>query len=261
MKYRKLKGLTKEHAVLFLGTSRTILDSYESGKLQYPEPGTVADWLRDFDAPQEVIDDAKAKAKWIRQGNPAHWLDQAPAGFRQFISVELMAESIFYYDDARVPGPFQTLAYAEAVLATNPYMTAEQRRDAVGFRMQREEALFSRPGGPPKMHAVMSERALTVFRGTDIYEEQIDLLVERNRLDGIEIGVVPASCLHASTSWAYSIMTFADKQDPDLVYEETIFGAHYEADKDKVKMCRSLGTATLSVVLGIEEWRESDADG
>ncbi|MCC3763181.1 DUF5753 domain-containing protein [Glycomyces sp. TRM65418] len=259
-KYRKLKGFTKEQAVWFLGTSKTIYDSYESGKLQYPEPATIGDWLRDLGAPQAVIDDAKAKAKWIRQGNPANWLEQAPSGFDHFTQIELIAATIFIHEDAMVPGPFQTPAYADAVLATNPNMTADQRRDAVGFRIQRGESLFSRPGGPPQIQAVMAERALTAFRGTDIYEEQLELLAERNRVEGVDILVVPHNTIHPSANWSYSIMTFADKKDPDVVYQENLFGGHYEADKDKVAWCRRLSSATLPVALGLEEWRESDAD-
>lgn len=259
-KHRKLRGFTKEQAVWFLGTSKTIYDSYESGKLQYPEPGILGDWLRDLGASQAEIDDAKAKAKWIRQGNPANWLEQAPPGFDHFTQIELLAETIFIHEDTYVPGPFQTPPYADAVLATNPNMTAELRRDAVGFRIQRGESLFSRPGGPPKIQAVMAERALTVFRGTDIYEEQIEHLAERNRLEGVEIFIAPHGTIHPSTNWSYRIMTFADKKDPDVVYQENLFGIHYEADKEKVEWCRRLSSATLPVVLGLEEWRETDAD-
>ncbi|SDD04137.1 DUF5753 domain-containing protein [Glycomyces harbinensis] len=259
-KYRKLKGFTKEQAVWFLGTSKTIYDSYESGKLQYPEPGILGDWLRDLGAPQAAIDDAKAKAKWIRQGNPANWLEQAPSGFDHFTQIELIAETIFIHEDAFVPGLFQTPAYADAVVATNPNMTAELRRDAVGFRIQRGESLFSRPGGPPQIQAVIAERALTIFRGTDIYEPQVEHLAERNRIEGVEIFVVPSGTSHASNGRSYRIMTFADKKDPDVVYQENLFGSHYEADKERVARCRTLSSATLPVALGLEEWRDTDAD-
>ncbi|MEU6248826.1 helix-turn-helix transcriptional regulator [Glycomyces sp. NPDC047010] len=260
MKYRKRKGLTKEQAVWFLGTSKTTLDSYESGKLQNPEPGIVADWLGQYGATQEIIDDARAKAKWIRQGNPASWLEQAPTGFSQFIGIELIAEMIRIYEDGHVPGPFQTSAYADAVLATNPNLILEQRRDAVGFRIQRGESLFSRPGGPPQIQAVIPERALTVFRGTDIYEEQVEHLLDRNRLEGVNIFIVPGDTTYASRGWTYQIMTFADPKDPAVVYQENLFGGHYEADKVKVEMCNTLFSATLPVALGLEEWRETSAD-
>ncbi|MCD0442821.1 DUF5753 domain-containing protein [Glycomyces sp. A-F 0318] len=260
IKHRKLKGWTKEQAVWFLGTSKTIYDSYESGKLQYPEPAVIGDWLRDLGATQAVIDDAKAKAKWIRQGNPANWLEQAPEGFGQFIQIELIAQTIYMHEDAYVPGPLQTLAYAEAVLATNPNLTAERRRDAVGFRIQRGESLFSRPGGPPRVQAVIAERALTVFRNTDIYEEQIEHLQERSRIEGVEIFIVPSGTIHASHGRSYTIMSFTDRKDPDVVYQENIFGGHYEADKAKVELCNTLFSATLPVVLRLEEWREIDAD-
>lgn len=260
IKHRNLKGWTKEQAVWVLGTSKTTYDSYESGKLQYPEPGVIGDWLRDLGAPQAVVDDAKAKAKWIRQGNPANWLEQAPTGFSQFTQIELIAQTIQIHEVAVVTGLLQTPGLAEAILSTNPNMTAEQRRDAVGFRVQRAEALFSRPGGPPQMQIILPEMALSVFRGTDIYEEQVEHLVERNRHEGTDIYIAPSGTLHASANWSYTVMTFADKKDPDVVYQENLFGGQYQADKEKVAWCRRLFSATLPVVLGLEEWRETNAD-
>ncbi|GAB4008860.1 hypothetical protein GCM10029992_66370 [Glycomyces albus] len=148
IKYREKKGLTKEEAVWFLGTSKKILNSYESGTLQYPEPGTIAEWLRDYSAPQAAIDDAKAKAKWIRQGSPANWQESAPDGFTRFTEIELLATSIHIHEDAYVTGSLQTPSYAEAVLATNPNLDNDKRQAAVSFRMQRADTLFGRQSGP-----------------------------------------------------------------------------------------------------------------
>ncbi|GAB3992038.1 hypothetical protein GCM10029992_00010 [Glycomyces albus] len=119
-----------------------------SGTLQYPEPGTIAEWLRDYSAPQAAIDDAKAKAKWIRQGSPANWQESAPDGFTRFTEIELLATSIHIHEDAYVTGSLQTPSYAEAVLATNPNLDNDKRQAAVSFRMQRADTLFGRQSGP-----------------------------------------------------------------------------------------------------------------
>ncbi|GAB3230856.1 hypothetical protein GCM10027447_25570 [Glycomyces halotolerans] len=259
-KYREKAGLSKEEAVWFLGTSKDILNSYESGKLQYMEPGVVASWLADYGASQAVIDDAKAKAKWIRQGNPANWQESAPEGFTRFTQVEPLAETIDIHEDAYVTGLFQTPSYAEAVLASNPNLTDEQRRTALGFRIQRQSPVFERPGGPPRMRVILPEGALKVVKGTDIYDDQLQHLAKLNGIDSIDIFIMPSSTIGPSKGWSYEIMSFVDPKDPNVVYQENLFGAQYEADKAKVARCRRLFSATLPMALQLDEWRESHAD-
>ncbi|THV43547.1 helix-turn-helix domain-containing protein [Glycomyces buryatensis] len=260
IKYRELKGLSKDEAIWFLGTSKDILNSYESGKLQFVEPAIIASWLADYGAPQAVVDDAKAKAKWIRQGNPSNWQESAPEGFAQFTEIELLAATIDIYEAAYVTGILQTFAYAAAVLATNPNLTDEQRRTALSFRMQRQVAVFERPGGPPRMRVILPEDALTIFKGTEIYDEQLAHLTKLNRLAQVEIFIVPSGQIHASRGRSYEIMAFVDEKDPEVVYQEDIFGGRYEAKQGRVVQCRKLFSATLPVVLRYEEWRASDAD-
>ncbi|GAB3659174.1 helix-turn-helix domain-containing protein [Glycomyces tarimensis] len=259
IKYREQANLNKDDAIWFLGTSKTILSSYEGGTLQYPEPAVIADWLSQYGAPQPVIDDARAKAKWIRQGNPANWHESAPAGFSRFTQIEPLAMAIDIHEDALVTGLLQTPSYAEAVLATNPNLDDDQRRTAVSFRMQRSEALFGREGGPPRMRVIMAEHALTRFKYADFYEDQIDHLARKARVRGVDIFIVPSGRVNPSTGWSYRIMSFMDSKDPEVVYQENLFGSQYEADKAKVAWGRRLFSATLPVALGLEEWRESDA--
>ena len=208
--YRERKKLTKEEAVWFLGTSRNIVDSYESGNLQYMEPGIVESWLRDYGAPQEVIDDAKAKARWIRQGNPAIWHESAPEGFARFIQIEPLAKAIDIYEDAFVTGLLQTPDYATAVLGINLELDQVQQRDAHGSRMSRQDTVFNRPGGPPKIRTIMSEVALLKFRDTEIFNPQVEHLVRMNQLDGLEIFIVPIGVMHPSWGRSYRIMSFID---------------------------------------------------
>ncbi|WP_199042732.1 helix-turn-helix domain-containing protein [Glycomyces salinus] len=260
IKYREKKGLTKEEAVWFLGTSKKILNSYESGTLQYPEPAVVADWLGQYEAPQAVIDDARAKTKWIRQGNPASWQESAPNGFARFTQIELLAVSLDIHEDTYVTGLLQVPGYAEAVLSTNPNLTSDDRRAAVGFRAQRAEAFFNRQSKAPRLRVVMSEVSLTRFRGADFYEDQIEHLRHRNRQEGVDIFIAPTGKTTPSTGWSYTIMSFDNAKDPDVVYLENLLGAQYEADRKKVDWCRSLFSTTVPMVLGLEDWRASDAD-
>ncbi|GAB3992041.1 hypothetical protein GCM10029992_66380 [Glycomyces albus] len=110
------------------------------------------------------------------------------------------------------------------------------------------------------MQVVIAEVALARFRETDFYEEQIEHLAHRNQLEGIEILVAPQGAPNPSTGWSYQLLSFDNDNDPDVVYNENLFGAQYEATKEKVAWCRKLFTATLPMALGLEEWRRSNAD-
>ncbi len=260
IKHREKAGLTKEEAIWFLGTSKDILNSYESGKLQYMEPGIVADWLGQYGAPQAVVDDARAKAKWIRQGNPANWQESAPDDFTRLTQIEQLTKTVDIHEDTFVTGLFQTPGYAETVLATNPNLSDEQRRTALGFRMQRQSLVLERPGGPPQMRVILPERALTDFKSTEVYEEQVEQLAKLNRLESIDIFITSSGKITPSTNWTYVLMSFIDPKDPEVVYQENLFGTQYEADKAKVARCRRLFSDTLPMALGLDEWRDANAD-
>jgi hypothetical protein len=258
--WRKRRGWTVEQTTWILGTSKDIISSYETGKLRYMEPGIVESWLRECEAPQSVIDDAKAKARRIRLGSPANWIANAPRGFTGFINLEPMASALDIYEDAHITGLFQTRACAEAVMAVNPFLKPQERRDAVDFRMSRPDTVFKRLDGPPRMRVIQSEASLTQFQGMPFYGEQIARLHEMNRIPDVEIFVLPTGLIHPSMGWSYEIMSFDNRDDPDVVYQSTITGTLYEADKAIVARCRSIFTETLTLVEPLEEWSPSDAE-
>lgn len=260
IEWRERKGLPKDDATWFLGTSKDILNSYESGKLQFMEPAVVCDWLAQYGASQDVIDDARSKAKRIRQGSPANWLESAPPGFNRFTQLESLATAIDIYEDAQVTGLAQPAELIAAILETNPNLNDEKRDNALRLRLHRQSEYFGKPGGPPRTRIIQSEESLNRVRSTGLFDKVLAHLKKLDELGAVDIYVVPRGMIHPSTGRTYSIMSFADSRDPDVVYQEHLFGAMFEADKATVSEGRTVFSATLPLAKSLEEWSESDAD-
>jgi hypothetical protein len=258
--YRELRKLSKTDAVWFLGTSRDILDAYESGTRQYMEPHIVEGWLRDYAAPEEVIIQAKEQARWIRFGDPARMQENTPPWFSRFVQLEASAVAIDIYEGSLITGLFQTPSYAKALLGCSPLLTTQSLPKALALRAQRHVLLLNRDEGPPRLRVIQTEQSITDLRGTGLYEAQLDWLSEINQREEIDLFVLPSGIVHASMGLTYSVLSFESDSEPDVIYQENMFGAHYEASPERVKQARSVFSATLPLVIALDEWRESNAD-
>jgi hypothetical protein len=258
--YRELRRLTKSEAVWFLGTSKDILDAYESGTRQYMEPHIVEGWLRDYGAPEEVIIQAKEQARWIRFGDPARMQENAPPWFSRFVQLEASATAIDIYEDSLVTGLGQTPGYAKAVLGSSPLLTEKSLPKTLTLRAQRQVSVLNRDGGPPRLRVIQAEQSLTKLKGSELFEPQLDWLNELEEREEIDIFVLPATTIHAAMGRSFSILSFDSDTEPDVIYQENMFGAQYEADPERVIQARAVFSATLPLVLRLGEWRESNAD-
>jgi hypothetical protein len=258
--YRELRELTKSDAVWFLGTSKDILEAYESGTRQYMEPHIVEGWLRDYGAPEEVILQAKEQARWIRFGDPARMQENIPPWFSRFVQLEASATSIDIYEDVYVTGLAQTPAYAKAALSASPLLTAKTLPKTLALRAQRHSLVLNQESGPPRMRVIQSEHSITRLRSTDLYRPQLDWLSELNERDEIDILVLPSDGIHPWMGKPFMILSFDSKNEPDVIYEEAMFGAQYEASPERVTQGRTVFSAILALAIALEEWRESDAD-
>lgn len=257
--YRELRGLTKSEAVWFLGTSKDILDAYESGTRQYMEPHIVEGWLRDYGAPEEVINQAKEQARWIRFGDPARMQENIPPWFSRFVHLEASATAIDIYEDSLVTGLGQTPGYAKAALGTSPLLTEKTLPKTLTLRAQRQVSVLNRDGGPPCLRVIQAEQSIARLRGSDLYEPQLDWLSELNQREEIDIFILPSNLIHAAMGRSFMILSF-DGNEPDVMYQENMFGAQYDTEAARVNLGRAVFSATLPLVIGLDEWRETDAD-
>ncbi|MQM24132.1 helix-turn-helix domain-containing protein [Glycomyces albidus] len=258
--YRELRGLSKTEAMWFLGTSKDIIESYESGERQYMEPHVVEGWLRDYGAPEEVIIQAKEQARWVRFGDPARMQENTPPWFSRFVQLEATATSIDIFEDVYITGLGQTAAYAKGALSASPLLTAETLPKTLALRAQRQTLVLNRDGGAPLMRIIQAEHSITRLRGMPLYEQQLDWLSELNELEEVNIFVLPADGFYPLMGQPFSILSFDDAKEPDVIYQEHLFGSQYEADPSRVDQMRAVFSALLALTITLEEWRESDAD-
>jgi hypothetical protein len=97
----------------------------------------------------------------------------------------------------------------------------------VGLRLQRQE-LLSR-ARPPRIWAVMDEAVLRRPVGeAAVMRAQLSRLAGVARLPGVRLQVVPfARGGHAGASGSFSVLRFAERDLPDVVYMEQLTSAVY----------------------------------
>src|SRR4051812_28558943 len=118
-----------------------------------------------------------------------------------------------------VHGLLQTPDYARAVISADPDLSPAVIEQRVEFRMARQRAFFGRPD-PGRLDFVTTEGTLCVPVGSPpVMEAQIARLRAVVAGDGVSARVIPASNgVHAAMSCTFTIMDFADPEDPPLVY-------------------------------------------
>ncbi|WP_199036388.1 Scr1 family TA system antitoxin-like transcriptional regulator [Glycomyces salinus] len=255
VKYRELKGLNQTDAAAFLGTSVEILRSYERGERGYMEPAMVAEWLRDYGAPQYVIDEAKAQCREIRFGDPSRWQNQGPEWLSRLTQLEPQASALDIYEGAYITGLLQTRAYASAIMDTNRTMPPDQKERALDFRAYRRRTVLENPDSSLRLRVIQAEQSLICMDGMPLFEDQLARMSEDSERDNVEIYVLPTQLFHPSMGGVYMIMSFDDPATPDVVYHEGPLGAQYEASKDQVARCRGVFSDTLALAVPLDEWK------
>jgi Domain of unknown function (DUF5753) len=128
------------------------------------------------------------------------------AGFRPFQPHEAAARLIKMFEHSLVPGLFQTRAYTQAILEVNPEATAEEVKERVDGRMDRQAILFREDPSPPRVHAILDEQVLhRNVGGPAVMAEQLEHLVELAMMPRISIQVIPAERPHAGLLGAFVI--------------------------------------------------------
>lgn len=162
------------------------------------------------------------------------WLAYSDLYVGSYFVVEDDASKITFHALHLLPGLFQTKEYAHALIgATHPESGGEAIERRVEARMLRQ-GLLTRES-PPQITAIIDE-AIPRRRigGAETARDQLHRLIELAGRPNIDIRVVPFSVgAHAGLDGQFSILTFPDKEDPPVAYQEGLFGAVFtEAVQD-----------------------------
>lgn len=158
----------------------------------------------------------------------------------RFYELERDATAIKGFEADLIPGLLQSEEYIDAVCATVfPEQTSKDRARFVEFRRTRQEAVLGQ-GDSPKLSVVLSEGAiLRRIGGVKVMRRQLESLLAEfeGRLASVDFRLTPLEAeAPGALGGPFSIMTYADPGDQNVVYLEGREGAHYlETDEDVVR--------------------------
>ncbi|MFI1732865.1 helix-turn-helix domain-containing protein [Streptomyces acidicola] len=239
---RTRAGLTFEQAGEAIGVSHSTIRRLEAAKVARLRLPDVEKLLQVYGIRDQQEIDTFLKS--VREANKRGWWhtyrDVLPDWFAAYLNLEQAALHIRAYEAEFVHGLLQTEAYARALLsAGNPHASSEATDRRVALRMRRQE-LLTRPM-PPRVWIVMDE---TVLRwpvgGSQVMREQVDHLIELNRLPHVTLQIMPFSNgpHPAMRAGAFHLFRFRAPELPDIVYLNGLVGAVYLDKPDDVVVYR-----------------------
>lgn len=181
---------------------------------------------RQREAMHALAKDAKLRGWWSKYKDVF--------GDRALPDFEAEASVIRTFTTQTVPGLLQTPEYAEAIFQGGRYVSPEEIRHRLEFRMERREILTR--FRPVQLRAVIDEAALRRQIGdTKTMSEQLDHLLYMAQLPNIDIQVLPFSAgAHAALAAPFTILEFTDPLDAPIVYVGTVTDALFLEEVDDV---------------------------
>ena len=221
-------GLTREEAAKAIRASEWKIHRLENGQVGFKERD-LADLLDRYQVtdPDEV-DELLALA---REANTPGWWqhygDVLPPWFRTYVDLESAATLIRTYEGQFVPGLLQTDDYMRAVIRDASLESSEEVGRRVRLRMARQTLLTREH--PPRLWAVVDEAALRrPVGGREVMRGQLERLIDATKLPNVTLQVLPFRAgAHPAMVSAFSILRFADRELPDVVYLEHLTNAVY----------------------------------
>jgi transcriptional regulator with XRE-family HTH domain len=229
-----------------LRISDSTVSRYETGKIRPGWPAIQA-MLGYYGVGDEVR--AEAAVLWEDAGErslTAVAPTGSPPAFRAFLRAEAEADVERTLESVVVPGLLQTAAYARAInLAGQDFYSALARPERyVSARISRQIRL----GGeaPMTFHAVMDEAVCRrEIGGPEVMIEQLQHLIEMASQPNVTLQIVPYKAgAYGVMSGGFTIIAYADEEDPPLVYlEHAAGGSLVENEADVVRFQEQFAVA------------------
>jgi transcriptional regulator with XRE-family HTH domain len=226
---REEAGKTREDVAATKVMSRTKLESIEFGRTMV-RPGDVYELGTLYGAPADVIVALRELAAATTQDG--WWQDHGgnvARAFETYLDLEAVAVELRIFEPAVVYGLLQTEAYARAVeLGSNPGLGEAAIEGNVRLRLARQRALLA-PEHPVRLRTILGEAALRLqVGGAAVMRAQYDHLTALARSGTAELRVLPfAAGPHPGVFGPFTILDFADSEDPSIACVEAYVGARY----------------------------------
>ncbi|MGW9208109.1 helix-turn-helix domain-containing protein [Embleya sp. NPDC055664] len=169
------------------------------------------------------------------------YTDLITSAYEEFISLEAHAVGISTAHSSLVPGLLQSESYARAVITCGPFVPDPDTADALTeIRMKRQEMVVSR--ADVRVSAVITESVLhNEFGGREIMKEQLRHLLDMIQSDNVELRLIRHTSMRGVLVGAFTILTFPDLRDPNMVFIEYQGGiASRDTDRDVKRYRRYL---------------------
>lgn len=167
-----------------------------------------------------------------------------------YVDVETYAASVREFPGLMLPGLLHTEAYIQALFAhSRRRRSPEQLRNDTEVRLIRQERLTSKEN-LLELSVIIDESALRrEVGGPDVMGDQLRHLVEMTELPSITLQVLPLK-MHGALDGGFTLLSFHDRDEPDLLYVDYVTGALHIEEEQEVRTCRlkfdRLGVEALS---------------
>jgi transcriptional regulator with XRE-family HTH domain len=230
-------GLTREEAGEAIRASEWKIHRLENGQVGFKERDII-DLLHLYEVtdPDEVAAFLLVTREANTPGWWQHYGDVLPRWFRTYVDLESAATLIRTYEGQFIPGLLQTDDYMRAVVQGGDLdQSSEEMGRRVRLRMARQVVLTREQ--PPRLWAVVDEAALRrPVGGREVMRGQLERLIEATKLANVTLQVLRFEAgAHPAMLGAFSILRFADRGLPDLVYLEHLTNAVYLDKRDEVE--------------------------
>jgi transcriptional regulator with XRE-family HTH domain len=220
--HREHAGFTLEEVATQLDLSPSTLSRIETAQVRVRTTD-----LRQLLEIYKVTGAQRDQLLELARERPKLWWNQYKDPAVPLPSVEWGAAAILQYSLQLMPGLLQTEAYAREVLKAIPSEAAVDIERRVEFRMKRQELLTETQA---RLWVVLDEAVLQrPVGGRQVMDEQLQRLIDAASLPKVTIQVLPFSVgVHAGMDGEFTILSYDDPADPDVVYLETTAGQHFE---------------------------------
>ncbi|MFG3338977.1 DUF5753 domain-containing protein [Glycomyces sp. NPDC048151] len=235
------------------GSARTYsrLVKGERTNLTYPVIGSLCDLFealpqKKFEMQRlwDVLDDtsfADSVEAWVK------------AGFSPYLGFERIAVKLDLHEMIFVPGLFQTERYMRQLHERNSLVPHAEAKKMVELRLRRQSEIEDR--GEDVQIRVLLQEGVLQSRWCD--REQLERLREADDRPNVSIAYVPFDeGPHPLLSASFNLLSFLDKNDPDLAYFEAPGESRFLEAAEPVRACRLVFESGWEQARTIKEFRQ-----
>jgi len=230
---REAAGLTIERVAEVLDCSTSKISRIETGQVSVRglDLRTILDIY-------DVAASDRASLIELARKTPEKGLWQAHGelkNLRALVDFEVAASSIRTFGGLLLPGLLQTAEYARAVMgALRPELRSEELDHWVTLRLARQALLTG--DDPPSYWAILDDAALRRdVGGRRVMERQLQFLAEMAALRNVTLQLLPSTKgAHAGLCGDFTIFSFSEPNDQDVIYLEHNAGDLYLEQREQV---------------------------